>query len=310
MPATNKDKLPRTRRACGKCGRLGHLTRTCERPAKAHLKIGIEVEGFWRATSLVTVKETAAQWHMGSCGDGSLDNELDIDCPDADVYGHEFQTRPGSLGEAISQLVAVYPEFTNRTAGMHVHVSFHPGDVTALTCKEFFEFFAARWEAWGRTNGVTGEFWKRLRGENQYCTKPHEGMWRRPSEVANMGRYCQLNFAAWGEHRTVECRLLPMFRDARLGVLAVEELISIYEDWLSGGLYDALLESRNRTITVPAISLDPVSIEQEHEFPGIPAISRDTTVEHDIPEYPEIPDGVIRLPRTEVANYLTIAGVL
>lgn len=309
MPATNKDKLPPTRRACSKCGRLGHLTRTCERNPKAHLKIGIEVEGFWRVDDFRTVKDAAAQWHMGSCGDGSLNGD-DIE---ADVTSHEFQTRPGSLGEAISQLLAVYPHFTNASAGMHVHVSFQPGDVTALTCNEFFEFFAARWEAWGRTNGVQGEFWKRLRGENQYCRKPsYDLMWgrNRSGNVADMGRYNQLNFSAWSEHRTVECRLLPMFRDARLGVLAVEELIAIYEDWLSGGLYDAILESHNRTITVPAVSFDPVIIEQTHDFSAIEPFIASAHVEYDLPEYPAVAEGSVRLPRTEVANYLTLAGVL
>ena len=308
MTATNKDKLPPTRRACSKCGRLGHLTRTCERNPKAHLKIGIEVEGFWRADDWQSVKEAAAQWHMGGCGDGSLN----CDDIDADVTAHEFQTRPGSLGEAISQLVAVYPHYTNASAGMHVHVSFQPADVTALTCTEFFEFFAARWEAWGRTNGVKGEFWKRLRGENQYCRKPDVAqMWpRHIGNAADMGRYNQLNFSAYSEHRTVECRLLPMFRDARLGVLAIEELIAIYEDWLSGGLYDAVIESRARTLTVAHRSFDPVAIEHEHEFPTIEPFVASAEVPYDIPEYPEVPEGMVRLPRTELTNHLALAGVL
>jgi hypothetical protein len=43
----------------------------------------------------------------------------------------------------------------------------------------------------------------------------------------------QLNFSAWDEHQTVECRLLPMFYRQSLAVSAVQELVSIYEDFLA-----------------------------------------------------------------------------
>lgn len=226
---TNKNNLPPVRRACSNCGRLGHLSSTCVSPPKAHIKVGIEIEGLWR--DLEATIRASNNWHMGNCEDGSI---LRLDAEDAGMYACEFQTRPGSLGEAIAQLTAIYPDATNASCGMHVHVSFEQGDVTLLASEAFHTFFLQRWEAWGHAVGVKGEFWKRLRGENQYCNRGSQfrgvGV-----DATNHDRYRQLNFSAYREHRTVECRLLPMFRDARMAILAVENLINIYEDFLIGG---------------------------------------------------------------------------
>lgn len=172
-PATNKVDLPPTRRACGNCGMLGHLATTCRRAAKAHIKVGVEVEGYWRREGWEAVERAAENWHMSGTEDGSLNSH-------AGFVDYEWRTRPGSLGEAINQVVAVYPDATDPACGMHVHVSFQSGDVTALASEEFFTYFREQWEAWGRKMEIneSSQFWARLRGTNSYCRPPTITTWR------------------------------------------------------------------------------------------------------------------------------------
>ena len=189
--------------------------------------LGIEIEGFWR--DLAAARERAESLGMSGSSDGSLDSD------DDDYSAWEFKTRPGSLGEAISQLIALYPDGQNSTAGMHVHVSFtDPCSITACYSVAFFDYFRQRWEAWGNRMSIPQDhlFWSRLRGSNSYCRLNGEGDIQ-STNIERGDRYRQLNFTAWGGHKTLECRLLPLFRDLRIAISAVEELIAIYEDWLA-----------------------------------------------------------------------------
>lgn len=227
MRPTNKENIPARRRACGNCGRLGHLSTTCIAPAKAHDKIGVEVEGWWR--DLPAVEQVAANWHMSGAHDGSLARDRT-----GETQPYEFRTRPGSLGETISQVTAIYPDKCDKSAGMHVHMSFADTmDVTSLATPQFLAYFKERWNAWGTRVGVhpDSDFWSRLRGENlDYCAvTSFENIRVSPTRA---GRYYQLNFSSWERHRTMEMRMLPLFRDARLAVLALEEWVSIVEDFI------------------------------------------------------------------------------
>ena len=218
--------------SCGTCGLMGHNARTCSRTNRAYSKVGIEIEGLWN--DLRAVRNRADEAGLTGCTDGSVNTNLD-----STASPYEFQTHPGSLREAVSQLVSFYPDETNASCGMHVHVSFNVStDATLLASQEFYDYFRARWIAWGRREHVWGEgteaaaarglFWARLYGQNDFCRI------NRSSErhFLTMDRYHQLNFSAWNEHRTIECRLLPMFKSASLGVSAVQELLSIFEDYL------------------------------------------------------------------------------
>lgn len=227
MRSTNKGNTPARRRACGYCGRLGHLTRTCANPRKAHNKIGVEIEGWW--LDLNATKERAQDWHMSGAHDGSLAHDNT-----GETQPYEFRTRPGSLGEAISQVIAIYPDKCDKSAGMHVHMSFaDPMDVTSLATPQFLDYFRDRWNAWGTRMRVqpSSDFWSRLRGENEdYCAITHLDYLR--GNLARSPRYHQLNFSSWERHKTLEMRMLPLFRDARLAVLALEEWVSIVEDFI------------------------------------------------------------------------------
>ena len=215
--------------SCSNCGRPGHNVRSCTHPAKAHDRIGVEVEGVWADLRAAQRRADAVGMSQG-CSDGSVQ-----------VMGEhfrsspcEFQTKPGSLLHTLAQVHAVYPDQTNHTCGMHVHVSFlDPTHISQLNTVEFFEYFRTRWEAWGAGKNLhpQSEFFKRLRGDNGFC-RPNTT----PCEVIGRDgeRYLQLNWLAWGEHKTLECRMLPMFQHEYLARSAITELIDIYEMWLGG----------------------------------------------------------------------------
>lgn len=228
MRETDKTNLPARRRSCSRCGRLGHQVRTCTNPPKAHDKIGVEVEGWWRNENWNSVLDEAVNnWHMDHADDGSLTHD-----DTAETRSHEFKTRPGTLCEATTQVLAIYPDKCDPSAGMHVHMSFtNYLDIGALNSEAFFAYWRQRWEAFGARHDIhrSSDFWSRLRGGNSYCQSPYV--------ISTFGRsgdrYRAINWQSWSSHKTVEFRMLPLFKQARLAALALEETVVIVEDYIA-----------------------------------------------------------------------------
>lgn len=225
MPATNKN-APDLGYTCSTCGRKGHNSRGCTNRNSRIDKVGVEVEGYW--DDLIAAKAEAARLGMGrGCRDGSLGDAYD--------GAWEFQTVPGPLGSALEQVKAIYPDNYAADCGMHVHVSFKDAPITVgmFACQEFFDYWASRWDAFGRAKNIaaSSEFWRRLRGENTYCRRPNVSMFYDRCNVVDMDRYNQINFSAWAEHRTIESRLLPLFRDSALALAAITETVDIFDTW-------------------------------------------------------------------------------
>ena len=264
MTARRTIKVERERRkTCIRCGRLGHLAPGCRASEKRIDKIGIEVEGYWfdlPAAQRVAVDITG---HRGE-SDGSLGGAVtvgasvtpddtcdDEDCDDCSSHrasrtgdqsarGWEFQTRAGSLGEALRQLTTLYPDVTSERAGMHVHMSLlHWSDFTMLASQRFYDHFATHMRAWGTRLSLRGQFWDRLEGRNQYCRPNREAEDHAypgiigSSDSGMGGKYKAINFSGYDSSRkTVEFRLLPMFQKAAIGVSAVETLVECVETYL------------------------------------------------------------------------------
>jgi len=244
-------------RTCGHCGRTGHDTRTCAHTEQVYDKIGVELEGRW--IDLNAVIRRARADGLTAAADGS------VNAGNSDARAYEIQTKPGSLGQTLSQVVKYYPDEADKSCGMHVHVSFKQAtDFTCLSSEPFFAYFKERWETWGAANNLAplGEFFARLRGANTFCRPNTET----PARLTNTDRYFQLNFSAYGEHKTVECRLLPMFVNQALSVSAIQELIDIYQVFLaSPEAYGLTLPEQG--IDIPAAEMQAQIIEQELEVP-------------------------------------------
>lgn len=192
-----------------------------EDPAVKWLKIGVELEGGWDAWQ-DTVDRKAQRRGTRLKGDGSVQVT-------ANTRG-EIASRPYKRLPALMRFMDdLYPDHVNHTCGMHVHASFNLVDYGTLMTPHFYFYFLLRWQSWGqRLNIRSTEFWSRLKGENNYCLRaftPYGQLDERAS------RYGQLNYCL-NKHGTIECRLLPMFKDKEISKKAVIELLSIYNDYL------------------------------------------------------------------------------
>lgn len=282
--ATTKDvveDLPSP--TCGNCGRYGHRKSDCILPPKAHDRLGIEIEGRWLNLAEAKVKAIELTGTQGT-GDGSVYRDHTMG---ADPW--EFQTKPANIRGALEQLIALYPDSADQKCGMHVHVSFSATDIGLLTSADFFAFFKRRWTEWGARMNLNpeSEFFVRLNGGNSFC-RPNQPVDAR--DPTRMDRYAQLNFAAWNEHKTVECRLLPMFRKQSLAVAAVNELLSIFEDYLAQD-FGPQLYTENVVLAIP----DFKKYEQKMEFelPSFTPIKFIHTIE--INELPPVAKGMKRI---------------
>jgi hypothetical protein len=229
-----KDCANNTYLSCANCGRVGHNKANCTYPPKEHDKVGIEIEGRFRnLTELIPIAEELTG------GRGVRDSSVQSDRHNH-FEPHEFQTKAGSLGSAITQLIKLFPDSSNESCGMHIHVSFPSAQTGLLYSQEFFDYFITRWKAWGTRENIHPDhyFWSRLRGEGAYCHL--NTIDTRGQHPTMQDRYKQLNWAAWREHKTIECRLLPMFRRQSLAVSAAQELIDIYETYLAQDLGEKL----------------------------------------------------------------------
>lgn len=215
---------------CSNCGFPGHNKASCDSP-RVYDKVGVEIEGRW--LNLSAVQDKASDEGLGMSSDGSIERSFE-----SSAQAYEFKTKPGPISLACRQLVDFYPDEADGSCGMHVHTSFVcPTYITQLMTKEFFAYFKERMLAWGTQNRLSpnGQFFRRLNGNNSFC-RPNEQI----DNPYGDDRYRQLNFTSWGSHKTLECRLAPMFKNAQLGVSFVVELLSIYRDYLLGANSDVV----------------------------------------------------------------------
>ena len=192
-------------------------------------KIGIELEGYWHK------KPNSAK------ADGSVHASCPGDtCQHVINGGSEYS---GYRGELASRPILIrsldkwidtnYPDHVDSSCGLHVHMSLtNQGDYARLTYPDFWDYFLDSWEQWGEDNDITNKnFWSRLAGNNAYCYRDFNpgSQWR--LTYKDSSRYKHLNFC-FTLHKTVECRLLPMFKRKDIAKNAIWHLISIVNAFL------------------------------------------------------------------------------
>lgn len=198
-------------------------------------KVGVELEG--------------GQWRLGTRTPGwKHDGSVEKDLGTPEVYGDR-----NDAGEVVSKpyrtwhflrkwLLKEYPGAVDQSCGMHVHISFRDvNDYVRLMDPAFDRFFkkrmkqfiarrtAKRGPAHLRMSPAIRQLANRLNGDNRYCEDdfiPERQLY------GDGGRYTQLNFVAYHEHRTVECRLLPMFESPAAAVKAIRYVLNTFEMYL------------------------------------------------------------------------------
>jgi len=224
-------------------------------------KIGVEMEGGWSSARLskwVEWDPMSESWMFPLHEDLSLHRE---EYTDRLPHFGEMISDPMPPEEAIAWMHERYPDEVGARCGLHVHTSFTTTDAyVALMSRDFWKYFLQRWGKWYGDNAtlVGAAFGERLNGNNRYCKRffwPERQLLLKNKAIQN-GRMLQemdvyppendlqlrdpepghfrrtmLNYC-WKMHKTIECRLFPMWPKPEVAELAIRELLDIYRKWL------------------------------------------------------------------------------
>lgn len=191
---------------------------------KGFIKLaGVEMEGGWDER----MPSIDSRFEMGS--DGSIDEGL------AEYIG-ELRTKPLKPQALLAAVPVFYPEHVNSTCGLHLHMSFRSAASYAALCDdEFWPGLKAELKEWGTRYGVkNANFWSRLDGGNTYCNNDTDAVARSRMTVDTRrasSRYAPVNYC-WSMHKTVEVRVLPMFKQSETAVAALATVMNFTEKWV------------------------------------------------------------------------------
>ena len=212
-------------------------------------KIGIEIEGAWndmmdefltngvfRRDGSVDIEKTQ---QCEGCRDG-WDSEYDCECTEGFAYVGELAFEPKiTIREALAELEGCYPDYTNKSCGLHVHFSMSDLEYSYIVqnWKKFYNDYFQFLKYWGHSRQIRdgSQFWKRLNGENHYCRK---GIDKRTinRQMINpdydSSRYNHINFS-YTKHHTIEFRSAPAFQKKILAVDFVRSLYDFLNLWLA-----------------------------------------------------------------------------
>lgn len=162
----------------------------------------------------------------------------------------ELNSPAGRIDQILSYIKDNYPDAVNNSCGLHVHFSFKsPNAYVLLAGVEFYNYFHDQLSEWGKSKKIKQDhsFWTRLAGRNEFCDgDPSENL-RCLQEEGD--RYYALNFSSYHKHKTMECRVLPMFETAQLSLEAVHAVVSIVEQYLDQQ-FNTFLTQKEFTCTI------------------------------------------------------------
>lgn len=177
---------------------------------------------------------------------------------DGSVYGFEIPGNEGeiqlgpydSFDQMAKDIRYYYPDRVNARCGMHVHVSVPSREAYEMLMSiRYRDFLLRRLKTWGKPPTwdkprilASSPFWTRLRpGNNGFETNFCDIARWCPEAQAQASykegslRYAFLNFC-WTQHKTMEIRVLPMFKTSSVGISAIK----------------MILRSTNRYLTLPS----------------------------------------------------------
>lgn len=133
-----------------------------------------------------------------------------------------------------------YPDHVGASCGMHIHMSFRENTLAIsaiLDSREYQDKLLAELEKFGRKHRIRAEyFWQRVQGRNEYCRLD----WAPENIISNRERYRVVNFTAYHRHKTIEIRVLPMFRNQTLARAAVRKVLAFTDLYLRKAIADGL----------------------------------------------------------------------
>ena len=180
-------------------------------------KAGLELEGGWENPPSFDI-----------AGDGS------VRC-DGNVLGEARTTPKDTMKGVFSEISTKYPDDIDASCGMHIHISIRNNAEYLLADQKFRDYFLYRMGILSKYLRNAGHkvdyerFIYRFGDKNQYCRREFA-----PGKQLRGGnqRRTMLNFCAYRNHKTIECRLLPMFEKISNAKMAAFEVIDTFEQYL------------------------------------------------------------------------------
>lgn len=202
-------------------------------------KLGVELEGGWTKS----VPNPLPKGYKFE-GDGSVFG-AGTTIQNHTNYGKmvkkgELSTPPIFPAQMPLAVKRFYPDLVDRTCGMHVHMSFwNTYQYTVLADSPVYQETVLHYLLkWANNEGFAAShhIWKRLKGENQYCTKgfwPYSQITKSTKDYGHEGdhRYTAISYQ-WERYKTVECRVLPMMETPEQAIRAIKELLAITNAYL------------------------------------------------------------------------------
>lgn len=204
---------------------MGKATTKTDRILGKVIQIGVELEGAFEEQ-----RERETYHH-----DGSVDLSQDYG-----FVGEVVSPPLNSIEQILDWVELNYPTKTNSSCGAHVHVSFNTRLAYMQTMSQsFYDYFYDRMGKWGKKAGLSekSSFWNRLAGSNSFCRKMPKSNKTLMAQIQKQNgdygsnRYYQLNHC-WSKHRTLECRLLPCFKDMKFTKAGIREFVWLCDAYL------------------------------------------------------------------------------
>ena len=199
-------------------------------------KCGIEIEGCWKEirTDLVP--------------DASLHDGTHFETPFAlhPVSGQKVALFGELVSPPLSKIEDIYklidenwPDYLHSQCGFHIHISLNSvGLYCHCMSRKFYDNFLSAACSWGEKFCPKDRlFWDRLNDKNRYCRKrfiPDAQVVCKSKDDARdrQVRATHFNYC-FGQHKTIECRLFPMWQNKDIAKEAVVFLINFFENYLS-----------------------------------------------------------------------------
>jgi hypothetical protein len=235
--------------------------------------VGVELEGGW---TKVQTDSIAAEF-IKFVSDNSVHLNEFVTGENKPYYKGEIPS-PGAGFTTLAQLEEFlklcWPKFvptryiSTDTCGFHIHISLRTAKLYQhLMCRKFFNATEEFWKAWGMVKNLPANspFWARSRGENQYCRYREDFSMSEQARAKFKGdststRYTALNYC-FGQHGTLELRVLPMFPNWELGFEAVKAWLNFVDNWLMA--YKESNEDWHRKVEVEKVTVTEVKLPEK-----------------------------------------------
>jgi hypothetical protein len=164
-------------------------------------RLGIELEGGW-------TREQVLAHGAEITHDASVQG-----LPDG-CYRGEIPSPPLGIEQWEAWVRKHYPQHSNASCGLHVHMSFRsPLTYQRLMCQAYETALLGGISRWAAGLLPPGHhLWGRLHGENRYCRSAFLADQQARVRNKSQSRYTIVNYC-YQLHQTLEVRVLPMFQD-------------------------------------------------------------------------------------------------